>query len=173
MLYKILQQHEVVQIVAKFFVAEINANFIKNQSKSQAKTNQHRAKFNEKSIRNLSKINKIVKNTNKIAKKRPRTPKSVTKRSVLTLPQLLGPSWDALGALPGRPRRAPSRPKRALEHQNASPKPFFGAFFRIFFPRRFPYRFFMQKFATICTETLKISIFPEENKHFRKIDFFV
>ena len=104
---------------------------------------------------------------------RPRAPESVTKGAHLTLPQLLGPSWAALGALPGRPGRAPGRPKRSPERQNASQKQFLTHFFASFCRGAFRIDFFTLNFATICTEALKISIFPRENVYFRKIDFFV
>ena len=142
--YTPLQQRDAVQIVAKFFVAKIVQNS---------------TKINTKSL--------------KIEKMRPRAPKSVTKGAQVNLPQLLGPSWATLGTLPGRPGRAPGRPKRGQEHQNSSLKPFFTHFFASFLRVAFRIDFFTLMFATICTETLKISIFPRESTHFCKIDFFV
>ena len=87
---------------------------------------------------------------------RPGRPKSVTKGAQVNLPQLLGPSWATLGTLPGRPGRGPGRPKRGQEHQNSSLKPFFTHFFASFLRVAFRIDFFTLKFATICTETLKI-----------------
>mgnify|MGYP006894005725 CR=1 FL=1 len=152
---------QVVRIVAKFSVAKSNETRCKIKSKSS----QNRWKMMNKSIKNR-------RNMWKISKKRPRAPQSVTKGADLNLPQLLGPSWAALGALLGYPGRAPGRPKRSQERQNSSPKPFSAYFFVFFFHVAFRIDFCTLKFATICTETLKISIFPRENTHFHKIDFF-
>ena len=105
-----------VQIVAKFFLAKIVEKSTQNQTKSR-----------------------------KNAKKCPRAPKSVTKRSGTNVPQLLGPSWAALGTLPGHPGGAPGRPKRSQEHQNSSPKPFFAHFFASFFHVAFCIHFWSSK----------------------------
>ena len=142
--YTPLQQRDAVQIVAKFFVAKIVQNS---------------TKINTKSL--------------KIEKMRPRAPKSVTKRSVLSLPQLLGPSWAALGVLLGRLGRASGRPKRSPERQNACQRRFFTYFFASFFRIAFRIDFFTQKFATIGTETSKISVSPRREHDFHEIDFFV
>ena len=86
------QQHQVVQVVAKFVVA------------------------------------KIDQNSNKIAKKRKKAPKSVTKPSGITLPELVGSSRAALGAL-----LPPGHPERSQERQNSSPRPIFRVFFCVIF----------------------------------------
>ena len=104
---------------------------------------------------------------------RPRAPESVTKGADLTLPQLLGPSWAALGALRGRPGRAPGRPKRGPERQNACQRRFLMHFFASVFQCAFHVDFFWLNFATICTETSKISVSPRREHDFHEIDFFV
>ena len=116
-LYSLLQQREVVQIIAKLFVAKINANFIKNQSESQAKTNQHRAKFNEKIIRNLLKIDKIRTKSQKSAQERPRASQSARSPALPSsrgrLEPLLGRSWEAPDAPRGVQNAARSAKMRA------------------------------------------------------------
>ena len=91
---------------------------------------------------------------------RPRAPQSVTKGAQLNRPQLLGSFCSALGALPGRPGRAQAPPKRSPERQHASQKQFFMHFFAIFCHVAFRIDFVTLNFATICTATLKILIFP-------------
>ena len=145
------QRREVVQIVANFFVAKID----------------------EKSTKNRRNITKNHQKSKKCAQKRPRAPKSVTKRSVPSLAQLLGPFWIAFGTLPSRPGRALGRPKRSPERQNASQKQFLTHFFASYFHGAFRIDFVSLNFATICTETSKISVSPRREHDFHEIDFFV
>ena len=79
----------------------------------------------------------------------------------------------ALGTLLGRPGRAPGRLKRSQEHQISSPKLFFAHFFASFSMSLLASIFGALNFATIGTETLKISVSPRRERNFRKIDFFV
>ena len=124
------------------------------------------AKVYQKLTKNRARTPKIVKN-------HPRAPKSVTKAAGPNPPQLLGPSWAALGTLPGRPGRASGRPKRSPERQNACQRRFLTHFFASYFHGAFRIDFFTQKFATICTETSKISVSPRREHDFHEIDFFV
>ncbi len=86
---------------------------------------------------------------------RSEAPKSLTKRSVLSLAQLLGPFWIDLEILPSRPGRALGRPKRGQEHQNSSPRPFFTHFFASFFHVAFGIHFWSPKFCNDLYRNLK------------------
>ncbi len=119
-------------------------------------------------------LNKIIKDLEDVkAKKVPRAPKSVTERAGGNCAQLLGPSWAALGTLLGRPGRAPGLLKRSQEHQISSPKLFFAHFLHLFSISLLASIFGALSFATIGTETLKISVSPRRERDFCKIDFFV
>ena len=163
MLYSLLQQREVVQIVAKFFAAKINANFIKNQSKIETKTNRHRTKINEKSIKNLSKIDKIRTKMQKSAQERPRASQRARKSTFLSswgrLGPLLGRSWAA----PGTPRAVQNAPWRAKMRAQSH---FLRIFSHLFSTSLFASILVVQNFATICTETLKIVLPSRRNANF-------
>ena len=103
---------------------------------------------------------------------RPRAPESVTKGADPTLPQLLGPSWPALGALPGRPGRAPGRPKRSPERQNARQWRFLTYFFTSFFHVAFCIRFWSPKFGNDLYRTLENKRFASTGALFSQNRFF-
>ena len=116
--------------------------------KIDAKLTKIRTKIDEK-------LTKIQTKSQKKAKKCPRAPKSVTKGAGPTLPQILGPSWAALGTLLGRPGRAPGRLKRSQEHQISSPKLFFAHFFASFFHVAFGIHFWSPKLCNDWYRNLK------------------
>ena len=147
-----------VQIVAKFFVAQID---------------QKRKGTNRGKVFRSKNRQKIDQNSNKIAKKRNKAPKGAQERHKAganhSFPDFWAEksrSWDALGP----PRAAPGHPKRGPAHQNASPKQFFMNFSHLFSTSLFASIFGALKSATICTEPLNIRVSPRREHDFHKIE---
>ena len=104
---------------------------------SQREKNTNRCKVF--STKNRPQIPKNRIKSLKNAKKRPRAPKSVTKRTEITRAQILGPFWAALGALLGRPGPPRTRPRAPKLEPEAN----FSRFFERHFSHHISHRLFI------------------------------
>ena len=118
---------------------------------------------------------KVDKKSPKITKNRKNAPKSAQERhkalgphSCSALGAVLSRSWDA----PGPPRTRPGPSKTQPGAPKCEPKAIFDAFFRIFLPRRFSYRFFYAKFRNDLYRSLENINFPLGKRIFSQNRFF-
>ena len=132
----------------------------------------NRIKIKPKSMKNDEKINqkskKYVKNHKKPPKSAPERHKGRGPQPSSALGAVLSRSWGALGVPRTRPRPSKAQPRAP----KLEPKAIFCVFFRIFFPRRFSYRFLYPKVRNDLYRNLENINFPQGKHTFSQNRFF-